>query len=115
MAGDFIGLIKIVYIYDSHIVLVMHSILILGAGRSSSALISYMLKFGAANSIDVTVGDVSLQAAQERTSGFSNGQAIAFDINNKETSIDTISRSKVVISLLPAHLHTSVALLCLQT
>lgn len=94
---------------------VMQSILILGAGRSSSLLISYMLKFGAANSIDVTVGDVSLQAAQEKTSGSPNGKAIAFDITNKETSLETIRGATVVISLLPAHLHAAVAKLCLQT
>src|SRR5690348_13333591 len=94
---------------------VMQSILILGAGRSSSSLISYMLKFGAANSIDVTVGDVSLQAAQEKTSGSPNGKAIAFDITNKETSLETIRGATVVISLLPAHLHAAVGKLCLQT
>ncbi|HEX8059797.1 MAG TPA: saccharopine dehydrogenase C-terminal domain-containing protein [Cyclobacteriaceae bacterium] len=94
---------------------VMPSILILGAGRSSSSLISYVLKFGAANSIDVTVGDVSLQAAQEKTSGFPNGKAIAFDINNKDTSLQAINGTTVVISLLPAHLHAAVGKLCLQT
>src|SRR5882672_1972596 len=93
----------------------MQSILILGAGRSSSALISYLLKFGAANSIDVTVGDVSLQAAQEKTHGFPNGKAIVFDINDKDTSLESISRANVVVSLMPANLHAAVARICLQT
>ncbi len=95
--------------------LVMHSILILGAGRSSSALISYMLKFGAANAIDVTVGDVSLQAAQEKIQGFPNGKAILFDINNREASLEAMRQANVVISLLPANLHAAVGKLCLQT
>jgi saccharopine dehydrogenase-like NADP-dependent oxidoreductase len=93
----------------------MQSIVILGAGRSSAALISYMLKFGAANSVDVTVGDVSLQAAEEKTSGFPNGRPIMFDINNKEASLEAIQGAAVVISLLPAHLHAAVGKLCLQT
>jgi saccharopine dehydrogenase-like NADP-dependent oxidoreductase len=99
----------------ANIDLPMQSILILGAGRSSSALISYMLEFGATSSIDVTVGDVSLKAAQERTSGFPNGKAIAFDVNNKEASLEAIHGATVVISLLPAHLHAAVGKLCLQT
>src|SRR4051812_11562151 len=117
MVGDFIGLIKIVYIYDRQIeqLLVMHSILILGAGRSSSALISYMLKFGAANAVDVTVGDVSLQAAHEKIQGFSNGRAILFDINNKETSLEAIRQASVVISMLPANFHAIVGRICVQT
>jgi len=93
----------------------MSSILILGAGRSSSALISYLLKFGAANGIDITVGDVSVHAAQEKISGFANGKAIEFDISKTDTSHAAIRRSKVVVSLIPAHLHTSVAKICLET
>jgi len=93
----------------------MPSILILGAGRSSSALISYLLKFGAANGIDVTVGDVSLQAAKERISGTGNGKAIVFDINDKQASLEIIRNASVVVSLIPAHLHIEVAKLCLQT
>jgi saccharopine dehydrogenase-like NADP-dependent oxidoreductase len=89
----------------------MSSILILGAGRSSSALISYLLQFGARNGIEVTVGDVSLQAARERTSG----PAIEFDINNKEASRNAISKATVVVSLIPAHLHVNVAKICLDT
>lgn len=89
----------------------MPSILILGAGRSSSALISYLLKFGAENGIDVTVGDASLQAAKERTSG----KAIEFNINNVEASREAIKGATVVVSLIPAHLHVNVAKLCLET
>jgi saccharopine dehydrogenase (NADP+, L-glutamate forming) len=91
------------------------SILILGAGRSSSALISYLLKYGAERSIQVTVGDVSLVAAQERIGGNTNGHAIVFDINNKQQSLETIRQSSVVVSLIPAHLHIEVARLCLET
>lgn len=90
----------------------MPSILILGAGRSSSALISYLLRFGTANGIDVTVGDVSLEAARERAAG---GKAIEFDINDKEKSREAIKNATVVVSLIPAHLHVAVAKVCLET
>jgi saccharopine dehydrogenase-like NADP-dependent oxidoreductase len=93
----------------------MPSILILGAGRSSSALISYLLNFGEANSIDVTVGDVSLQAARERIAGSKHGKAIEFDINKTDESRRAIADAAVVVSLIPAHLHPSVAKICLET
>lgn len=93
----------------------MPSILILGAGRSSSALISYLLRFGEADSVGVTVGDVSLQAAQERVAGSNHGKAIGFDINNAEESRRAIANATVVVSLIPAHLHSAVAKLCLET
>ncbi|HMJ71287.1 MAG TPA: saccharopine dehydrogenase C-terminal domain-containing protein [Cyclobacteriaceae bacterium] len=93
----------------------MPSILILGAGRSSSALISYLLNFGAASAIDITVGDVSLEAARERLAGSPHGKAIRFDINNTDESRKAIAQSSVVVSLIPAHLHPSVAKICLET
>lgn len=93
----------------------MPSILILGAGRSSSALISYLLSFGEASSIDVTVGDVSLQAALERVTGSAHGKAIEFDITRTDESRRAISNATVVVSLIPAHLHPSVARICLET
>ena len=42
------------------------SILILGAGRSSTSLISYLLEKAPANSWQVTVGDFALKAANEQ-------------------------------------------------
>lgn len=89
------------------------SILILGAGRSSSSLINYLLKEAAIHNWSITVGDMSIKAAQERI-GAARGQAIAFDIQNKEQSQQTIAGADVVVSLLPAHLHILVAKICLQ-
>jgi saccharopine dehydrogenase (NADP+, L-glutamate forming) len=96
-------------------IIYMPSILILGAGRSSSALISYLLDFGAANAIDITVGDVSLEAGRERIAGSAGGKAIRFDINNTDESRKAIAQASVVVSLIPAHLHPSVAKICLET
>ncbi len=93
----------------------MASILILGAGRSSSALIQYLLKYGAKNSIDVTVGDVSIDAARARIEGYSSGKAIVFDIQDVEASKREIQQATLVVSLIPAHLHTAVAKICLDT
>ncbi len=90
------------------------SILILGAGRSSSSLINYLLRQAEANLWTVTVGDFSLQAAKERVANSTIAKAIAFDIQNTEQSRNTIADADVVVSLLPANLHILVARICLS-
>ncbi len=89
----------------------MPSILILGAGRSSTSLIHYLLDPSRGH--QVTVGDVSLDAAMEKVKGFSNGNAIRFDIREASAG-HAIGKSDLVISVLPAVLHPTVAEKCLQ-
>ncbi len=91
----------------------MRSILILGAGRSSSALIDYILEQAINFDWKVIVGDVSVEAARERVGNSSKGTAIAFDIQ-QEPSSEIIKDCDIVISLLPAFLHPAVAKKCLQ-
>ncbi len=92
----------------------MKRVLVLGAGRSSSALIGYLLQEAAAQQLEITVGDVSQAAATERVGNHAAGRAIVFDINEKQASEKEIAAADVVISLLPAHLHPQVAALCLK-
>src|SRR6267154_2952685 len=88
------------------------SILVLGAGRSSSSLISYLEEESRKFNWSVTVGDVSFAAARELAIG--NGKAIQFDIRDVENSRKAIRSADVVISMIPPHLHIQVAALCLQ-
>lgn len=91
----------------------MKNILILGAGRSSSALISYLLRQAASHSWNITVGDFSVEAARERIGSYP-AQAIHFDIQNKEASREAIDQVDIVVSLIPAHLHPLVAQICVE-
>lgn len=87
--------------------------LVVGAGRSSSSLISYLLTKASFNNWTITVGDISLAAAMERVGASPHGKAIQFNIDEQERSRKTIAANDVVISLLPAHLHPQVAKICL--
>ncbi|MDZ7649106.1 MAG: saccharopine dehydrogenase NADP-binding domain-containing protein [Cytophagales bacterium] len=89
-------------------------ILILGAGRSSSKLIAYLLQKGGSRGWTITVGDISLAQATERITGFTNGEAIEFNIERKEESRRIIQAHRLVVSLLPAHLHPNAASICLE-
>src|SRR5882672_3248970 len=92
----------------------MKKILVLGAGRSSSALISYLIKNAPANGWQITVGDFSRVVALERVGSSPHAQAITFNIENSEESKNAIRSADVVISLIPANLHPLVAKICLS-
>ena len=64
----------------------MNKILVLGAGRSSSSLICYLLNKAAAKGWEVTVGDFSEKFAREKVGNSSLGKAISFDINDETSS-----------------------------
>src|SRR5687767_14833631 len=92
----------------------MTNILVLGAGRSSSSLISYLLANAQTNTWTVTVGDISEHAARERIQQHPAGKAVRFDIHTAETNASLIADADIVISLLPANFHSRVAQRCLE-
>lgn len=90
------------------------NILIIGAGRSSSSLIGYMLQHAAKESWSVTVADVSIDFVKQKTKNYQEVRAIAFDINNAQQREEEIKRSDIVISMLPASMHMNVARDCVK-
>jgi saccharopine dehydrogenase (NADP+, L-glutamate forming) len=92
----------------------MPTILILGAGRSSSALISYVQHEARRKGWTLIVGDYSEVAANERIAEGNYGKAIRFDIHDRVSAVVAIREADVVVSLMPAHLHIEVARHCLE-
>jgi saccharopine dehydrogenase-like NADP-dependent oxidoreductase len=91
----------------------MKTILILGAGRSSSSLISYLLEQSRINNWQAIVGDTSLELAKQKINNHSSGRAMQFDIQQPESST-AIAGADIVVSLLPPPLHPIVAVNCLK-
>jgi saccharopine dehydrogenase-like NADP-dependent oxidoreductase len=91
----------------------MKTILVLGAGRSSSSLIRYLLDEAKENNWKIVVGDASMEMAKDKIQGHPQGEAIQFNIED-EKATSTISSADCVISLLPAMLHPLVAINCLK-
>lgn len=91
----------------------MKSLLVLGAGRSSSALIDYLLEQAPKHNWKVTVGDISEAAARERIGKSPHGKPISFDVK-KEGAENVVAAHDLVISVLPAMLHPVVAKFCLK-
>jgi len=92
----------------------MKTILVIGAGRSSGALIKYLLKNTSVEGWRIVIADASEVVIPE---GFENGsqaQFILFNIHDEASSASAIANADVVISLLPAHFHPLVAKYCLR-
>jgi len=92
----------------------MKKILVIGAGRSSGSLITYLLKNASSNNWFVTVTDMNLELASEKVKGFSNCEAKTFDVNNDAQRKAIIEAHDVVVSMLSASMHGSVAKDCVS-
>ena len=90
----------------------MRTILIIGAGRSASSLIQYLLEKSEKEQLHLIIGDLSLELAQKKTNNHPNATPIALDIFNAQQRQDAIQKATIVISMLPAHLHIEVAKDC---
>ena len=91
----------------------MRNILIIGAGRSASSLIQYLLNKSVEQNLHITIGDLSLELAQRKTNNHPNATAIQLDINNETQRHTDIQKADIVISMLPAHMHVEVAKDCI--
>jgi len=92
----------------------MNKILVIGAGRSSTSLINFLLQHAPVANWLVTVGDFTATLAEEKIGNSAYGRAVHFDINDAAIATEAIEGTDVVISLLPAHLHPVVARYCLD-
>jgi saccharopine dehydrogenase-like NADP-dependent oxidoreductase len=90
----------------------MRTILIIGAGRSASSLIQYLLSKSETEQLHLVIGDLSIELAQKKTNNHPNATPIALDIFNTQQRQDAIQKATIVISMLPAHLHIEVAKDC---
>ncbi len=90
----------------------MRKILIIGAGRSASSLIKYLLDKSEAENLLLTIADLSEALANKKTGNHKNTRAISFDVCNDEQRKQEIQQADIVISMLPAHLHIEVAKDC---
>jgi saccharopine dehydrogenase-like NADP-dependent oxidoreductase len=93
----------------------MRTILLFGAGKSSTCLISYLAEQAPGHDWQVIVADADLNQAQSKI-GANIGQhakAIAIQVENGQAREDLIRQADIVISLLPPALHFLVAASCI--
>lgn len=92
----------------------MKNVLIIGAGRSSTALIKYLLNEAEKNGWFITVADSDPEAAAAKVNGHPNGRGTWLDVLKPNDRKDLMLRQDVIVSLLPAHLHYRIAKDCIK-
>ena len=92
----------------------MKKILLIGAGRSTISLIDYLLENLEKENWTLLVGDQNIDFAKSKIGEHSRASAIAFDVTDDEQREQEICSSDIVISMLPAHMHVSVAKDCIR-
>ena len=91
----------------------MKEILIIGAGRSTLSLITYLQHYSEKADWKIVVADQSLELAQKRAGNHPRTRAIALDVTDDMKRTSAISGADLVISMLPAHMHIPVARDCI--
>ncbi len=91
----------------------MRTILIIGAGRSASSLIQYLLDKSYQENLHLIIGDLSLALAKHKTNNHTNATAISLDVFDAIQRNKAIQNADIVISMLPAQLHIKVAQDCI--
>jgi len=92
----------------------MRKILVLGAGKSASSLIRYLLERSNKEKLQIIVGDISKEAALKKTKNHKNSKAIGLNVFDVESRQAEIKNTDIVVSMLPASLHFEVAKDCLK-
>ena len=92
----------------------MKKILVIGAGRSAVTLIQYLLDHSTANNWQVTVADFYQDLAKQAVENHPNGSAIFFNVTDDNQRVSEISNADIVISMLPASMHITVAKDCIR-
>lgn len=91
----------------------MRKILLIGAGKSASYLIKYLLEKSEQEDLLIIVGDVNFSHAKKLINNHENAQAIMLDVFDKQSRQNAIQNCDIVISMLPARYHIEVAHDCI--
>ncbi len=92
----------------------MKNIFVIGAGRTATALISYLLENAEKHQWKITVGDYDYNLAEQKLGNNPNGKAIKFNALDDSQREKEISTADIVVSFLPPSMHVLIAEECLK-
>ncbi len=92
----------------------MQQILVLGAGKSATVLIEYLLDHATSNNWMVTIGDLDQALALHKAGDHPNSRAIYFNADDAILVRNCVADADIVVSLLPAFVHPVVAAMCVE-
>ena len=92
----------------------MREILIIGAGKSTSVLINYLLQQAETEDLFLRIGDIDIDNARKACRDHSRCEAFSLDVFKTESREPAIKQADIVISMLPARFHIEVARDCVK-
>lgn len=92
----------------------MPTILVAGAGKSSTCLIQYLIYHATKHKWNLVIADGSMEAIEDKINGSNIAKPVALDITNKAERQKLVKDADLVVSLMPPHLHIHLAKDCLE-
>lgn len=92
----------------------MKTLLLIGAGKSATVLIQYLIKESEANNWKFLVADADIEQVLAKTGNSKFATAVALDVTNDDAREKLIQKAHVVISMMPPALHFLIAKDCVE-
>ncbi len=92
----------------------MNTVLLIGAGKSATVLIDYLIAEAEKKTWKVIIADANREQVLMKTNHSPFAEAITLDVTNEEQRSALIQRAHVVISMMPPSLHFLVAKDCVE-
>lgn len=89
-------------------------ILVIGAGKSTAYLLDYFLEKADSENLHITIADLNPSGLPEAVRNHSSTTILALDISREAERKAAVGDADIVVSMLPAHLHISIARDCLE-
>ena len=90
------------------------SILVVGAGKSTSYLLDYFLEQSAEEDLKIIIGDKNPEGVPEAYHKHPNSRVISLDTNDVQTRKDNVKQADIIVSMLPPTMHLDIARDCLE-
>ncbi|MDH7912129.1 saccharopine dehydrogenase C-terminal domain-containing protein [Winogradskyella sp. SYSU M77433] len=91
----------------------MRKILVIGAGKSTSYLIKYLLEKSNTEKLHITIGDLNVEQAKKLIGDHPKTDVIHLDVFDSESRSKAIKNADIVVSMLPARFHIEAAKDCI--
>jgi saccharopine dehydrogenase (NADP+, L-glutamate forming) len=95
-------------------ILYLKTVLLVGAGKSATVLIDYLLREAEVNSWKFIIADADRNTVLAKTNNSRFAEVVELDITNDKQREKVIQRAHVVISMMPPSLHFLVAKDCVE-
>jgi saccharopine dehydrogenase-like NADP-dependent oxidoreductase len=92
----------------------LKTIVLIGAGKSATVLIDYLIREAGANNWKFIIADSNRDLILSKTNNSPFAEAVQLDVTNEAQRSDLIQRAHVVISMMPPALHFLIAKDCVE-